>query len=101
MSSWSEGGGIRFLHFLALGDLEFPSVCCECVLLPLVNKEAAFGQWLNRVNPGRKSDQRCRERESRQSQREAMEPQLDRHLMDRTLPVGYILTTIHRLIEMG
>ena len=28
-------------------------VCCEYVLLPLVNKEAAvFGQWLNRVKPG-------------------------------------------------
>ena len=32
-----------------IDDVGFPSVCYEYVLLPLVNKEAAFGQWLNRI----------------------------------------------------
>ena len=33
-------------------DVGFPSVCYEYVLLLLVNKEAAFSQWLNRIQPG-------------------------------------------------
>ena len=39
----------------SLTDVGFPSACCECVLLSLVNKEAAFGQWLKRVKLGRKT----------------------------------------------
>ena len=27
-------------------------ICCEHVLLLLVNKQVAFGQWLNREKPG-------------------------------------------------
>ena len=42
------------------GDVGFPSVCCNYVLLPLANKEAAFDQWLNRVKPDEKSEQRCK-----------------------------------------
>ena len=45
-------------------------VCCEYILLPLVNKEAVFSQWLNRVKSGRKSKQR--EEERMRSQGEAM-----------------------------
>ena len=30
-------------------DVGFSSVCYEYVLWPLVNKEATFGQWLNRI----------------------------------------------------
>ena len=36
-------------------DVRFFSACCEYVLLPLVNKEAAFVQWLNRIKLGRKT----------------------------------------------
>ena len=41
----------------------FPFVYCEYVLLPLVNKEDAFSQWIKKVNPGRKSEQRFWEKE--------------------------------------
>lgn len=48
-------------------DVGLPSVSCEYVLLPLVNKEAVFGQWLNRIELGRKLPG-----ESRRGQGEAM-----------------------------
>ena len=38
-------------------DVGFPSVCCECVLLPLVNKEAALAyvreEYSKAENPSR------------------------------------------------
>ena len=40
------------------GDMGFPSVCGECVLLPLVNKEAASGLWQGRIEEGGNSKQR-------------------------------------------
>ena len=45
-------------------DLGFPSVCCECILLPLFNKEAALGLWQGRIEQGRNSKQRQRRKES-------------------------------------
>ena len=39
-------------------DLGFPSVFCECILLPLFNKEAALGLWKGRIEQGRNSKQR-------------------------------------------
>lgn len=49
-----------------------PSVSCEYVLLPLVNKEAVFGQLLNRIELGRKLN--WMPGQSRQGQGEAMYP---------------------------
>ena len=57
------------MRYLSHGDIyhgdfdsfvmwDSPSVCCEYVLLPLVNKEATFSQWLNRVNSGLKEIER-------------------------------------------
>ena len=45
----------------------FPSGCCEYVLLPLVNKEAALGLLKCRIGQGGNSKQI--EKEKRQSQR--------------------------------
>ena len=39
-------------------DVGFPSVCCECAVLPLVNKEAALGLWKGRTEEGGNSKQR-------------------------------------------
>ena len=70
-------------------DVGLPSVFREYVLLSLVNKEAAFGQWLNRVNPGRKSKQRCTKRVGGVRENHVAAAG-DRYLME-----------IHRLREMG
>ena len=44
-----SGPGLPYLKRkelpLDVGD----DVCCEYVLLPLVNKKATFGEWLNRI----------------------------------------------------
>ena len=50
-------------------------VCCEYVLLPLVNKEADFGQCLNRVGQGRNFKQIEEERIGRMSKKPCSSPQ--------------------------
>ena len=45
-------------------DVEFPSVCCEYVLLPLISTDADFAK-LDRIESGRKSKQGYREKEGR------------------------------------
>ena len=44
-------------------DVGFPSVCCENVLLPLVNKEGALGLWQHRIEQGGNFKQRQRRKE--------------------------------------
>ena len=58
--------------FLGPGDVRFPSACYEYVLLSLVNKEVALGQWLNRIKSDGKSKQRYRKKEGRESQGDTM-----------------------------
>ena len=43
-------------------DVGFPSVCCEYVLLPLINKDSALCLWKDSINSGEKSEQRYREK---------------------------------------
>ena len=77
-------------------DVGFPSVCCEYVLLSLVNKEAAFDQWLNRIKPGGKCEQRCRETVLR------VEETLCSCQSTNMLALeSNNLVVIHSLIEMG
>ena len=62
--------------------------------------EAAFGQYFNRVKPGGKSKQICRERVGRVREK-AMELlqetfARDSSGLDRTLPVGRNHVVIHR-----
>ena len=80
----------------------FPAVCCEYILLLLVNKEAAFSQWLKRVNPGGKSEKRCRGRVGRVREKPCNCRRRKTPAESvRTLLVGHNLMVIHRLIEMG
>ena len=62
----------------------FPSVCCEYVLLPLVNKEAASAY--GRVNIARLEEI---EREQAEPRRRHVAAEGDRD--PRTLPVGHSL----------
>ena len=53
----------RIQHQVTIVDLEhldvgFPSVCCECVLVPLVNKESALSLWQGRLKLSRRSKER-------------------------------------------
>ena len=43
--------------YIYVCDVEFPSVCCEYVSLPSVNR-SCFSKWLSREKPGGKSEQR-------------------------------------------
>ena len=78
-------------------------MCCKYVLLPLVNKDAAFGQWPNRVKPSRKSKQRCRERVGRVREMPHDFPARGerREPVAETLLVSHDLVVMHRLMDMG
>ena len=67
------------------------------VLLLLNNEYSCFGQWLSRVKPGKKSEQRYIYKESRGSQGEAMQLLKEKD----TLRNLTSLVMIHRLIEVG
>ena len=43
-------------------DVGFSSVCCEYVLLPLINKESVLCLWKDSIKSGEKSEQRYREK---------------------------------------
>ena len=66
-------------------DVGFPSVCCEYVLLSLVNKDATLACGRAEQNVVGKLNGMLGE--GRQSQREVMQPPKDRHL--RALPVNH------------
>ena len=77
-------------------DVEFPSVFCEYVLLPLVNKETVSANDLAEQSQAEIWTEI--ERKSRQSQRDAIKPLKEKDA--RIFLVSHSIV-IHRLIETG
>ena len=73
----------------------FPSVCCEYVLLSLVNKEDALWQGIRNV--GRKTKLNAG-RKKLKSERHHVDTKREGHGI---LLAGHSLMVIDRLIEMG
>ena len=71
---------------------------CMCCFYWLINK-AAFGQWCNRVKPGEKPKQRCREGVGGVRKKPCGSAR-DRCQMKPCLPVSHSHVAIHRIIEM-
>ena len=77
--------------------MEFPSICYEYVLLPLVNKEAALTYGRAEYN---KVGNSSRDRGGKKAESgDAMEQTKEKN--EGTLPVVHSLMAIHRLIEIG
>ena len=67
----------------------FPSACCEYVLLPLLNKEAVWGLWEERIE------------QKKQFQAEIEEKRWWSQGDTTFLTVSNIFMQKHRLIEIG
>ena len=84
------------------GDVKFPSVCCECFIF-IGYKEAAFGQWLMRVELSERSRLRCKEKEKVGRVRKKSCNCRRRQISDteQNITGRPQLHAMHRLIEMG